>query len=51
MKYEFTDAPDYNKLKFLLEMALIDQGMTPKKDFNFWKMERKRSLIDQKIYV
>ena len=39
MQYEFTDVPDYDKLRFLLDKALLEQDLIPKKKYNFFSEE------------
>lgn len=47
MEYEFAEAPDYGKLSFILERALIEQGLVPVKNYKFWSMELNSSNQDR----
>ena len=47
MSYKFAEAPDYNKLKFLLEKILLDQNAYPSDKYDFYKMECINSLNRQ----
>ena len=38
MSYTFDEAPNYNKLRFLLTKALIDFGTMPSKDYDWIDM-------------
>ena len=43
MSYGFQDAPNYSKLRFLLEKALLDRDLIPIEKYDFWAMERYKS--------
>jgi len=39
MKYRFDDAPNYEKLKFLLEKVLLDRKFIPLSHYDLYKMQ------------